>query len=96
MHKPVIYSNSVKDELKSPCLFTPWSAIHFLSGIVGYLFIIKWLPKWSYQKGFWTFFMIHTLYEIKDYYRTYIRHKVVMKHNSIRDENTILYNFSNF
>lgn len=75
---------NVKDELKSPSIITPWSAIHFLSGIVGYTFMIKWLPTWSYQKGFWVFFALHTLYEMKDHYRTYIKHKVV------RDENTLL------
>lgn len=60
-----------KDSRNTPTVFTPWAIVHGLVGGVMYL----WISLVTGIKDFWTLFfavlILHTLYEIYDYYRTY-------------------------
>jgi hypothetical protein len=52
------------DSVEKPCFITPWDLIHFLSGIVFYLFF-KYF-NFNFYIGLTLFIIIHTLYEFKD------------------------------
>jgi hypothetical protein len=58
------------DTLETPLFITPWSLIHFLSGATLF-FICRVFTKNLYIIFFVVFFL-HSLYEFKDYYSTYI------------------------
>ena len=62
----LLFSNINNKE--SNALFTPWTFVHFLSGINLYLFtnIININHKFK------LILLIHTIYEIKDFYIAYI------------------------
>lgn len=54
------------DYIKTPALFTPFTIVHFYSGIIGFI-VIKYLyPKMSFFNIFWLFILLHTVYEVKD------------------------------
>ena len=63
-----LISNS--DSKNNPVFITPWSLIHFLTGVVG---IIN-SNYFNINKNVSLFFLflIHTLYELKDYYFSYV------------------------
>ena len=60
-----------KDYKKGPTCITPWSYIHFLTGLNIFLIInsIKVVP---YIYNLIIFFILHTIYECNDYIKTYI------------------------
>jgi hypothetical protein len=60
---------SRKDSREKPALFTPWSISHFFSGIVLFLFFNIFT---DIKNSIILTLIIHTIYEIKDYYYCYI------------------------
>ena len=58
-----------KDTRKKPALFTPWSMSHFFSGIVLFLLCNMFT---DIKNSIILTLIIHTIYEIKDYYYSYI------------------------
>jgi len=71
------------DTLSRPVLITYYTIIHIFSGIVGFV-ALDYFFKLNYLTNFVLFFILQTLYEIKDYYFTYIE-----RTNDIYFENTI-------
>ena len=71
------------DSLYEPVLITYWTLIHFFSGIIGFV-ALDYFFKFNDLTNFIIFFILQTLYEIKDYYFTYIE-----KPSEIYLENTI-------
>ena len=60
------------DTYKTPALLDIWCFTHFIWGIVFYIFLNKIL-KLSLVESFIVWNLIHLLYEMKDYYFTYIK-----------------------
>ena len=59
---------SISDTEKSNSFYTPWSLVHLFAGMVLYFFFnIYFKPKISLILSL----VIHTIYEIRDYYKTY-------------------------
>lgn len=56
---------SYDDDIKNEACFTPWSLIHFLVGVVTAILFIY--INVSFYHGFIIYFIIHGVYEIKDY-----------------------------
>ena len=58
------------DSVNNSVLFTPWSLIHFLFGYIG----INYVNYFKINKylGIVILLIIHTIYEIKDWYFSYI------------------------
>ena len=61
-----------KDSPKTPILLDYASFLHFFSGIFGYIFFNQFL-KYSIFISFILFNIVHLIYEIKDYYFSYIK-----------------------
>jgi hypothetical protein len=61
---------ALKDSKDEPVLFTPFTFLHFLGGIVGNLLSRK--LNIPYIKGFILYFILHFLYEVKDFYFSYM------------------------
>jgi hypothetical protein len=55
-----------EDYIKDPALFTPFTFVHFYCGLVYYITIKNIYPKMSFNKIFWIFLILHTIYEVKD------------------------------
>jgi hypothetical protein len=65
--KAVFYNKD--DTIENPALFTPWSFMHILSSIQ----IILFLYYYGFRKNIILYsFLIHSLYELKDYYFSYV------------------------
>ena len=77
---------SKNDNIRKSSLFTPWSFIHFLSGIISYLYL-KRFTSMSETCIFLILLLIHTLYEIKDLSRYTLK---LHKSNSIWYNNTVV------
>ena len=60
------------DNMERPTCITPWSYIHLLSGLNFSLLSLSYLSKHSVIKNLIIFIIIHTIYECKDLYITYI------------------------
>ena len=60
---------SNKDTKENPALITPWFFTHYLSG--GVLASIFQNMGYSEQSVFTAVLIVHTLYEMKDFYYTY-------------------------
>lgn len=58
------------DSINNAVLFTPWSLIHFLFGYIGMAYINYF--KVDKNFGMFVLFILHTLYEIKDWYFSYV------------------------
>lgn len=63
---------STSDTNDNPTWLTPWSFIHFMSGVVFYKIAKIIFPDISLLNNFLIWFLVHTLYEVKDYYKSYI------------------------
>ena len=61
---------SDKDGKKTPSALTPFSFMHFLSG-VAFALVVYGVFNVSYINSFITYFVIHLLYELKDIYYSY-------------------------
>lgn len=64
-----IYSD--RDFKYKPSAFTPFSFMHFLSGTV-FALVLYGVYNISYWNSFTIFFVLHLLYEVKDFYNSYI------------------------
>ena len=60
------------DSLEQPTLITPWSFMHFLSGVVAYSVYRNFLPGFTYWEAFWNWFLLSVAYEVLDFDRTYL------------------------
>jgi len=60
------------DNVKSPIAFDIYSVAHIFSGFFGYIIFHKYLQI-SIFKSFILFFILHLLYELKDFYYAYIK-----------------------
>jgi hypothetical protein len=58
------------DNKQKPAVFTPFSLVHALSGVV-YALIVYGVFRVSWNTAFWSFFVLHGLYELKDYHWSY-------------------------
>ena len=67
----MILSN-LSDNVKNPAFITPWTFIHFVSGIFTYILLEKFITK-DVLINFYIFLFLHIVYEIKDlsYYMDY-------------------------
>jgi len=59
------------DHVDSPTLITPWTIAHFLSGWFAFLGFKLIFPNKTNLSLAILWFLIHTIYEFKDYYETY-------------------------
>jgi hypothetical protein len=67
------------DSKQTPCLITPFTGIHFLSGAaVNVLFRKLNIP---YTIAFILWFVIHMLYELKDLHSSYVKKSDDYYHN---------------
>lgn len=67
------------DSKQTPCLITPFTGIHFLSGAVANVLLRK--LDVSYAIAFTIWFIIHMLYELKDLHSSYIKNSDDYYHN---------------
>lgn len=58
-----------EDTVDKPTLFTFWSFVHIVSGIVLYSVLVKYFPENKYN--IFIAIILHTIYEIKDYLGSY-------------------------
>tara|TARA_Y100001970_G_scaffold293073_2_gene437579 strand:- start:6220 stop:6621 length:402 start_codon:yes stop_codon:yes gene_type:complete len=58
------------DSKNKAVLFTPWSLIHFLFGYIGMAYVNYF--NINKDTGMFTLFIIHTLYEVKDYFFSHV------------------------
>ncbi len=72
------------DTVKCPCLFTPFSFIHFITGAGFYIYIKYFFKNISLINSFFIMLGFHTLYEIRDllYYFGYKRKRTIWEDNS--------------
>tara|TARA_B100000965_G_scaffold76898_1_gene61045 strand:+ start:1376 stop:1720 length:345 start_codon:yes stop_codon:yes gene_type:complete len=73
------------DSYKKPNLLDMWSCAHIFSGIISYI-IFHRILKLSLVVSFILWNLIHLLYELKDYYFTYIKKYTI---RPIRSNNLI-------
>jgi hypothetical protein len=59
------------DTIDSPTIVTPWSISHFLSGWLAFLILKIFIPSETNLRLGILWFILHTIYEFKDYYVTY-------------------------
>jgi len=57
---------SITDKRNSPAFVTPWSLIHFMFGVLFYLYFEYLFPNVSALNMFVVLIIVHTLYEITD------------------------------
>jgi len=62
---------STSDTLKNSTFITPWAIMHLLGAIIGYMYIKALFPNLSNVTIIIIYFILHTLYEIKDVYYSY-------------------------
>jgi nucleoside recognition membrane protein YjiH len=59
------------DSKHTPCLITPFTGIHFLSGVIVNMVFRRMNIK--YTPAFIIWFIIHMIYELKDLHGSYIK-----------------------
>lgn len=84
------------DSKETPCLITPFTVIHFLSGAVANVILRK--LNYTYINAFILWFFIHMIYELKDLYGSYVKKSNDYYHNhslinSITDQTFALFGF---
>ena len=62
---------AINDTQRKPVLFTPWTLIHFLSGVVSVLVLMA-CGVTNQTHIFWIALLIHTIYELHDCLYTYL------------------------
>ena len=71
------------ENINNQSLFTYWSIVHFLCGII---FFLSFNMYYNVKNSIWFTLLAHTLYELKDYYFCYINNKEINTlFNSIGD-----------
>ena len=86
------------DSKGTPKLLTPWSLMHFVTGILLYGLLDKFIPGSNSEKySVFISMFLHTLYEIKDYQYTYFNkplpdpiHNLVKSFYKLTNPNTQL------
>lgn len=63
------------ENVKSPAFITPWSLIHILSGMLFYSWMSLLFPYISIYALVIMWLLIHTVYEFKDWYVSYVQGK---------------------
>jgi len=59
------------DSIDNPVLIDAWSFMHLYGGGMGYVIAVKYLGL-TVKNGFILFNILHIMYEIKDWYLTYV------------------------
>jgi hypothetical protein len=67
------------DSKQTPCLITPFTGIHFLSGAAANVLLRK--LNIPYGIAFTLWFLIHMLYELKDLHGSYVKNSNDYYHN---------------
>lgn len=67
------------DSKQTPCLITPFTGIHFLSGAVANITLRK--LNVSYTPAFIIWFVAHMFYELKDLHGSYVKKSDDYYHN---------------
>lgn len=67
------------DSKQNPCIITPFTGIHFLSGAVANITLRK--LNVSYMHSFTIWFVAHMLYELKDLHGSYVKKSDDYYHN---------------
>ena len=62
---------SFEDTISNQSFITPWSFIHLLSGLVMQRYFMEY-SNYSRRKRYIITIVLHTIYELKDIYRSYI------------------------
>jgi hypothetical protein len=62
---------------------TPWSFIHFMWGVIYAIFMLSF--QFNYKSVILIGFLIHSVYEFKDYHYSYNRNDSTFKFNSVRN-----------
>ena len=57
---------AISDTIKNQAFITPWALIHFLSGGIAFFTIMYLYPNISMINALLLWFILHTIYEIKD------------------------------
>ncbi len=65
------------DYVKNPAFITPWTFIHFVSGIFTYMLLEKFITK-DVWVNFYIFLFVHIGYELKDlsYYMKIVKIRI--------------------
>lgn len=79
-----IFSFREDDLVKHPCIITPFFVVHAAAGFWLASLIITFFPSLKKQTLIWVI-LLHTLYEIKDFYVAY-----VINSNNIYANNSLL------
>ena len=64
----------ISNTVETPLFITPWSYIHFIASSAFFLYF-NMLFKNALIAGL-VLFLVHTIYEFKDYYTTYMNKKI--------------------
>ena len=64
-----------EDTINRPTYITPWSYIHFLTGLNIFL-VLKYIKVIPDIYNLIIFFILHTIYECNDYIKTYITYEL--------------------
>ncbi len=63
---------SLSDTKDNISFTTPWSITHFMFGFFGYVFTDYYYNHWDQQHRFVLMLFLHTIYELKDIYFSYL------------------------
>jgi hypothetical protein len=76
---------NLSDYVKNPAFITPWTFIHFVSGIFTYMFLEKFITK-NVWINFYIFLFLHIGYELQDlsYYMKIVK-KSYWSNNSLQN-----------
>ncbi len=84
-----MYLFSLSDSKNSSSFITPWTFLHFINGFMFSIFTLKY-TQLTARNSFILYFIIHFIYECKDYYYSYvIFNKIDKKYKNDRD-NTLM------
>jgi hypothetical protein len=65
------------DSIKDPAFITPFSTVHFFTSIELAICCIYFFPNYSFYMIALLTLVLHTLYEIRDYYLAYVKKDIV-------------------
>jgi hypothetical protein len=95
-HMMALILASKADTLAKPALVTPWTAVHVLTGTAFYTVGVHGL-RMSVLSAACALFVVHALYEAKDYYFAYVATKGRKENslpNSIADQVAAMLGFA--
>ena len=64
-------SSILSDGRDTPILFTDWSYVHFMTGVYFFVILHRYM-EYNIKKSFILWAILHTIYELKDIYFSYI------------------------